>query len=138
MVEADETKAERPRILIIDDDEDTQEFLSFALQSKGFLIDQAFNSEEALKKARQRRFAVILCDIELPSRSGLDILPDLRRIAAGTPVILISGAAPAHAAIAGVVEGAAAFITKPIDAQDLYWLIVRTMGSEPKEPSRSP
>jgi DNA-binding response OmpR family regulator len=78
------------RILIVDDEEMIRLLYRKELSQGGYKVDTASSGAEAIKKASQGNFGVVVLDIELPDISGLEVLQKLRQVAPETPVILNS------------------------------------------------
>jgi len=81
------------RVLVVDDDPDIQEYLSFLLQDHGYDVRVASDSAAAMETLRGFRPDVILVDVLLPGRSGLDLLVHLRRSEAWSaiPLVVVTG-----------------------------------------------
>ena len=79
------------KILIVEDDQFLREFYQELLQGEGFLVDVAADGEIALKKIQEEQYALILLDIMLPKKDGLQILRDLKiKPAANSNVIIVA------------------------------------------------
>jgi two-component system cell cycle response regulator DivK len=114
-------KAERPRVLLVDDYPDAREMYSEYLAYSGFEVIEAGNGIEALQKAVETSPDIILMDLSLPVMDGWEATRRLKadRRTAGIPVVALTG----HA-LAGISEGARkagcdAFVTKPCLPEDL-------------------
>lgn len=116
------------RILVIDDECDVRLVLREGLCSRGFQVDEAADAEQALSLARQRRPDAVVSDIEMPGADGLEAVLAIRSLYRGLPVVYVSGKAPFDRSIEGVVRDNAAFISKPVDLDELVWLLVRGLG----------
>lgn len=104
-----------PHILIVDDDPHISGMLTEALKAEGYTVSAAYSGTEAALLIPQAKPDLVLLDLMLPGLSGEELLPQIREI----PVIVVS----AKAGIAGKVGllrgGAADYITKPFDMQEL-------------------
>ena len=78
------------RILLVEDDEQLNETLSFQLESEGFTVDSCFDGEEACYYGEQNIYDVILLDRMLPQMEGTEILTLLRKKGITTPVIFLT------------------------------------------------
>jgi DNA-binding NtrC family response regulator len=107
-------------ILIVDDDEEALETLSDILQEKGFYTEIAKTGKDALAKAQKRFFNVVLLDIKLPDRSGIEVLKALGEKQLSTMTIMITANATVQNAIDANNFGASAYILKPIEPEDLF------------------
>ncbi len=115
----------RPRLLLVEDDDDLRSYLGHLLTSDGWSVDAVADAELATAAAFSTSAAtpydLVLTDIMLPGSSGLDLLTALRS-ADGTariPIILLTARAGADAAIEGLSHGADDYITKPFSSQEL-------------------
>ena len=102
-------------ILIVDDDESTCKSLSLILGKKGYETETAGTGREALKKAQGRFFNVALLDIRLPDIEGVELLMPLRKIHPDMIVFMITGYPSLETSVRTSLEGALAYITKPLD-----------------------
>ncbi len=102
------------RILIADDHAIFREGLRqvIAKKAESALIDEAANGAEALKKVLETRYDLILLDISMPGRNGLDILMELKRIRPELPVLMLSMHPEEQYAIRALRAGASGYITK--------------------------
>lgn len=109
-------------VLVVDDDEDLQEFLRFALKAEGFRIEQAFDGREALRKIRGLMPDLILLDMMFPRHGGQDILAMLQQgPTASIPVIAMTGCFKdgLTKASLSLEPNVAEFFEKPIDTERL-------------------
>ena len=111
----------RKKILVVDDDADLVELLSFNLKKAGFAIGTAFDGVEALKKARSIAPDLILLDVMLPELDGLAVCEILRRdsATASIPVIMLTALTGELGRLAGLEAGADDYVTKPFSAKQL-------------------
>jgi len=115
-------------ILVVDDDRDFCQLMEQRLVREGFSVETAHDGKEALEKIRQRSYQLILLDKNLPEKSGVEVLLNLRaeRLARETPVIVVSGSAPMED-LAHEIEvlGAKKYLSKGLDLQELLAEITR-------------
>ena len=109
------------RILIVEDDRDAQANLRDILELEGHKTVSAFWARDVRNQERLDEFDVILLDRNLPDGNGDDLLPELRRAAPLTAVILITGHADLDAAVTALRHGAADFLPKPIEPDVLLF-----------------
>jgi DNA-binding response OmpR family regulator len=110
-------------ILLVDDDEGALETLSDILQEKGFYTETAKTGKEALAKAEERLFNVVLLDISLPDMSGIEVLKVLAGKGLSTIIIMMTGNATVQNAVDSINLGAEAYLIKPIDHEKLLLAI---------------
>jgi DNA-binding NtrC family response regulator len=106
-------------VLIIDDEQEIRESLVELLRLGGYEADTAATGEEGLRKAEGGVFDLVLLDISLPDRSGLDLLKCIRRDCPDTGVIMITAYDSSQSAFQASKEGAESYITKPWDNDKL-------------------
>ncbi|HID21012.1 MAG TPA: response regulator, partial [Planctomycetaceae bacterium] len=116
---------DRTRIIaIVDDDPSQHRLLGGLVESLGFRAETMASAEELLQRLAQNRPDVILLDVRLPGRSGLDALPDIRQLAPGVPVLLITAHADVRQAVEAVKGGADDYLPKPLDLDELETAIL--------------
>ncbi len=113
-------------VLVVEDDQDVQRFTRAVLQAGGFTVLSAFTSEEGAALAARERPDLVLLDVMLPDRSGLDLLQALkaRQATADIPVIVLSATQERMRALS---LGAADYLRKPIDEHALLALATRVL-----------
>jgi DNA-binding response OmpR family regulator len=105
----------RKKILVVDDDADWVELISFNLKKAGFLIGTATNGIDALKKAQSLIPDLIVLDLKLPELDGFAVCETLRRnsATAAIPIIMLTALSGEIARITGLECGATEYLTKP-------------------------
>ena len=114
-----------PSILIIEDDADTRGNLRDILELDGFRIEEAATVAGALDRGNWSTYVTILLDRKLPDGTAADLLPHLKRLAPTTDVIVLTGFADVEGAISALRLGAADYLLKPINPEDLRARIAR-------------
>jgi two-component system response regulator HydG len=129
---------ERERtILIVDDEASQRRLLGGFLESLGLRIEEAASAEEALEAIRRHAPDMVLLDVRLPGTSGIDALPEIRKIAGDLPVLLITAYADLRQAVAAMKGGAVDYLAKPIDLDELAAAISDTLGPAEGELERA-
>jgi two-component system nitrogen regulation response regulator NtrX len=108
-----------PNILIIDDEKAIRNVLKEILTSEGFVVDEATDGEEGLKKFTSGSYDVVLCDIKMPKLDGIEFLQKVIDTQTEIPVIMISGHGNIETAVDAVKRGAFDYIAKPPDLNRL-------------------
>ena len=106
-------------ILIIDDEQEIRESLQQLLRLEGYQADAASSGEEGLKRIESGVFDLVLLDINLPDRNGLDLLKDIKHDAPEVGVIMITAYDSSQMAFQASKEGAESYVTKPWDNDKL-------------------
>jgi len=116
---ADETAGYRtpvqPRVLVVEDDDTVADVLREVLLDQPFQCDFAASAEEALAKLTLEPPDLILTDIALPGKTGLDVMREARALDPEVAVILMTGYASVQTAIDALRQGADDYVTKPFD-----------------------
>ena len=117
----------RARILIVEDETNIAESLSFILRRADFDVDTVADGAEALDRLRRERFGAIILDIMLPGMNGFDVLRAVRadRALAALPVIVLTAKGQANDRKMAEAIGASAFITKPFSNAEIVDRISR-------------
>ena len=106
-------------ILLVDDEQNIREVLSEALREAGYCVDTATNGEEALQILHQQSFDLMLLDIRMPIRSGLDLLKLLSKTGQRPPILVITGLASNDEIDEALRLGASKCIRKPFHLKNL-------------------
>lgn len=112
-----------PTILIIDDESSLVSSLSFALEAEGYLVHGAATASAGLTAIGELQPDLVLLDLRLPDRTGLEVLEAMQPTNGGPQVIMISAHGDTRAAVKAVKMGAADYLTKPFDLDDLLHTI---------------
>ena len=107
------------RILIVDDDRSIRELLSMHLEERGYGVISAATGAEGFKLAEETSPSAIILDMRLPDASGIDLIPELRKRAGETPVLMITAHHDMATTILAMKAGAFDYIHKPIDIRAL-------------------
>src|ERR1700757_418730 len=106
-------------VLIIDDEAGIRESLQTLLELEGYDVETAATGQQGLNRLGQRTFDLILLDLALPDRNGLDILAEVRLLNPEQAVIMITAYGTVENAVRAMQSGAANFIQKPWDNEKL-------------------
>src|SRR4029078_3665107 len=115
----DVTLPSQGSVLIIDDEAEIRESLQTLLEIEGYEVETAVNAEDGLARLGERPFDLVLLDLALPGRSGLEILPDIRALDPQISVIMITAYGTVEDAVRAMQSGAANFLQKPWDNEKL-------------------
>src|SRR5216117_1890201 len=106
-------------VLIIDDEEEIRESIELLLNSEGISTDTAQNGEEGLKKIEENLYDVVLLDLMLPGKSGMEVQKDIKRIDPTLPVVIITAIGALETAVTAIKEGSFDYVTKPWNNEKL-------------------
>ena len=107
------------RILLVDDDPNTLASLARAFRLEGHEATVCDNAGRALDLARAQKFDIILSDVVMPGKNGIELLADLKTAGVATPVVMISGQANVEMAVKATRLGAVDFLEKPLSTDKL-------------------
>src|SRR5437899_10998022 len=106
-------------ILIIDDEAEIRESLQTLLEFEGYEVEAAANGAQGLSKLGDRPFDLVLLDLALPDRNGLELLPEIRARDPQISVIMITAYGTVEDAVRAMQSGAGNFLQKPWDNEKL-------------------
>ena len=106
-------------ILVIDDETEIRESLELLLQSEGYSVTTAEEGEQGLARLAERPFDLLLLDVNLPGRNGLELLKDVRQRDPNVAVVMITAYGSIDMARAAFKNGAQDYITKPWSNDEL-------------------
>src|SRR5438067_6095927 len=106
-------------VLIIDDELEIRESLQTLLEFEGYEVEAAANGEEGLSKLGDRPFDLVLLDLALPDRNGIELLPEIRSLDPQISVIMITAYGTVEDAVRAMQSGATNFLQKPWDNEKL-------------------
>lgn len=123
------------KILIVDDEPDIVEFISYNLKNKGYLIATANDGVQAIRKAKEFRPDLILMDVMMPNKDGMETVKELRMLPEfeDTAIIFLTALNDEKYEIEGLKIGADDFISKPIKPEVLATRIAATLRRFKKE-----
>ncbi|HEY0982577.1 sigma-54-dependent transcriptional regulator, partial [Schlesneria sp.] len=116
-------------VLVVDDDRSVRHMLTQTLESINYEVATAETAEQALVLVAERQPDVVLLDIMLPGRSGLDVLRDIQSIDRRLPVIFVTADSGSSTAIEAMQLGAYDYVSKPLDLPQLNRLVESAIDS---------
>ena len=116
------------RVLVIDDEADIRESLETLLAMEGYSVDQAQNAAEGLHKLETRGYDLVLLDLMMPDRSGMEVLREVRERDRETPIAMITAYGSVEAAVNALKSGATDYFSKPWDNEKLVIEIERMIA----------
>ena len=102
------------KVLVVDDEKMIVKGIRFSLLQDGYDVDTAYDGDEALQKASDNKYDIILLDVMLPKHSGLEVLQQIREFSS-VPVIMLTAKGEDMDKILGLDYGADDYITKPFN-----------------------
>lgn len=130
--------SKKQHILIVDDEAAQRDLLEGFVAPLGFEVACAASAEEALDVIGESAIEMVLLDVRLPGMSGLDALPEIRKLAPELPVLLITAYGDLRQAVAAVKGGAVDYLVKPVDLNELEAVILDTLGKSTSDKASRP
>jgi len=115
----------RGRILVVDDERSIREFLSILLEQEGYTIETADGVASGVDKLATCSFDVVICDLKLPDGSGLQVLEEAKKRQLPARFIIITAHTTPQHAIDSLRAGAAEYLSKPFDVEDLKFVVAK-------------
>lgn len=126
-----------PRILVIDDEAQIRRFLDIGLRAEGYEVLLAANAAKGLALAATQSPDLVILDIGLPDREGLDVLAELRQWSQ-LPVLMLSVRDAESEKVRALDHGANDYVTKPFGIQELMARLRALLRNRPGEPELPP
>lgn len=115
------------RLLVVDDKEMMRDSVATMLARKGHSVVVATGAEQALEKIAQRPLDCVITDLQMPDRSGLELLQEIRRQDEQLPVVFMTAFGTVETAVAAMKQGAFDFLTKPFSGDELLVAVHRAV-----------
>ncbi len=109
----------KARILLVDDEEMFVEMLAERLEARGLEVVKAFDGDQALERTKEGDFDVVILDVLMPGKDGIETLREIKNLKPLTEVIMLTGHATVQTAIEGMKLGAYDYLLKPTETKDL-------------------
>ena len=119
------------RILVVDDEADIRESLETLLCLEGYTVELAQNGTEGLRRAESASYDIVLLDLMMPDRSGMEVLREIRERDTETPIFMITAYGSVEVAVSALKNGANDYFSKPWDNEKLLLEIDRMIAAQP-------
>jgi len=113
------------RVLLVDDEAEFVDVLAERLESRDFEVSKAFNGEEALAQIKEKPLDVVILDVQMPGKGGVETLREIKQMKPLVEVIMLTGHATVESAVEGMKMGALDYLMKPTEMKDLIEKIVK-------------
>ncbi|HZK10929.1 MAG TPA: sigma-54 dependent transcriptional regulator [Atribacterota bacterium] len=114
-------------MLVIDDEQNIRKMLTRVLSPEGFIVKEANNGSEALKRLQEENYSLVLLDLKMPGLNGIEILKKIRENDLNLPVIMMSAYGSIPEAVEAMKLGALDYLIKPFDIEELKIIINRAI-----------
>lgn len=125
---ANELSVELPSLLLVDDDEIFASVMCKALAKRGFAVKIAHNVDEAIALSRENPPEFATVDLNMPGRSGLELVKYLMELDSNTRIVVLTGYASITTAVEAVKLGATHYLAKPADADQVVAAFYKAEG----------
>jgi DNA-binding NtrC family response regulator len=113
------------KILVVDDEDIIRESLSFVLKKEGYAVEEAENGKAAYDKLLIESFDLVITDIEMPQMKGTQLIEEIEKLNIQTSIIVITAFGSLDTAITALRNGAADYILKPVEFDELLIKVKR-------------
>ena len=117
----------KPRILVVDDDENLRWILQTQLDDMGYEASTAADGLQALDAIEQSPPSLVLTDLKMPGLSGRELLDRIRKEYPEVPVVIVTAFGTIQSAVHAMRAGAYDYLTKPIDFEELGLVVDRVL-----------
>jgi excisionase family DNA binding protein len=119
---------DRPRILVVDDEQAVRDLLAKTLTMADYDVDAAPDGASAIDRLRAVEYDLLITDLKMPGMDGLSVIREARRTAPDLPVIIITGYSTEASAIEAINLGVAGYLTKPFRLPRILAATARALG----------
>jgi len=120
--------SERPRILVVDDEQAVRDLLAKTLTMADYDVDTAGDGPAAIDRLRAVTYDLLITDLKMPGMDGLSVIREARKINAELPVVVITGYSTEASAIEAINLGVAGYLTKPFRLPRILAAAARALG----------
>ena len=119
------------KILIVDDESNIRLGLNKCLAKEGYYIEEASNGEEALQLIYNKKYDLILMDVQMPELNGFDVLKRIRKFGNSTRVIMMTAFGTVEMAVDSMKIGAVDFLSKPFTISKVRDVVKEVLDKNP-------
>ncbi len=124
------------KVLLVDDEKDFVESLAQRLELREFEIQTALEGDQALNLIRENGYDVVVLDVLMPGKDGIEILREIKNIQPLIQVIMLTGNATVETAIEGMKLGAYDYLMKPVETEALVEKITKASAIKTEHEER--
>jgi len=114
-------------ILVVDDEEPQRRVLAGFLKKRGYAVETAGDADEAMKVVSSRTVDLVLTDLRMPGRTGVELVDAVRGANPEIPVVVMTAYGTVTSAVDAMKRGADDYLSKPVDLDELEVLVARTL-----------
>ncbi|MCF8145312.1 MAG: response regulator [Deltaproteobacteria bacterium] len=124
------------KVLVVDDEEEFVDALAQRLEVRGFTVMTAFSGDDALAVVQDKPVDVVILDVLMPGKDGLQTLKEIKQLKPLVEVIMLTGHATVETGIEGMKLGAYDYLMKPTDTEELVSKINKAHGRKAEHEER--
>ncbi|MBN1621258.1 MAG: response regulator [Endomicrobiales bacterium] len=124
---------EKENILVVDDDAAIARVCTKALQAVGYTCNMVNSAEEAIEALKKSAYHLVVTDLQMPGKSGMDLLHHIKQNYAGCDVIIITSYPSVDTAIEALRAGVYDYIRKPFSVEDLRDKVKKCLDARPEK-----
>lgn len=123
-------------VMLVDDEREFAEILAERLESRDFSVTKAFSGDEALSLLKAKSVDVVVLDVLMPGKDGVETLKEIKQLMPLVEVIMLTGHATVESAVEGMKIGAFDYLMKPTETKDLVEKIVKAYKRKHEQEER--
>jgi len=123
-------------VLLGDDEREFVDVLAERLETRDFVVQKAFSGDEALQLMSEKAVDVVVLDVLMPGKDGVETLHELKKLKPIVEVIMLTGHGSVETAVEGMKRGAFDYLIKPTETRDLVEKIVRAYKRKVEQEER--
>lgn len=129
-------KAMKIRVLLVDDEKEFTDVLAERLETRDFDVSKAYSGDEAIAALKQRKIDVVVLDVLMPGKDGVETLKEIKAMQPIVEVIMLTGNATVETAVEGMKFGAYDYLMKPTETKDLVEKLVKAYKRKAEQEER--
>ena len=122
-----QAQVQSPRVLVVDDEAVVVNSVRRTLSRRGYAIEEVFSGKDALSRIAAEAFDLVLLDMKLGDMNGLDLLPRIKKLRPGMPVVMVTGFASLDTAVDAVKRGADDYMAKPFTPEEIFGVTAKAL-----------
>lgn len=119
---------ERPRVLVVDDEESIRDLLAKTLALADYDVDVSPDGASALERMRSTSYDLLIADLKMPGMDGLSLIREVKRLGSEMPVIIITGYSTEASAIDAINLGVSRYLVKPFRVPRVLDAVSKALG----------
>jgi excisionase family DNA binding protein len=123
-----DVSAERPKVLVVDDEEAIRNLVASTLSTADYEVDTAPDGPSAVDRLKNTDYDLLITDLKMPGMDGLSVIREARRKSAEMPIIIITGFSTEASAIEAINLGVCGYLTKPFRLPRVLAVAARALG----------